>query len=213
MSKDPKPDAKFSWPKEVSFSLAVGMLLGYPIGWFDYDASAGFLGGVIIALVFFSVRFLHARSTIPALIMLALGTVLYVALTPAIADAPSYQALRIVPPQIDRHLRMWQFGAQFHRIAYFVLASIAGVFSILVAVDVPRFKKYRRWLALVAAIAFGLISSFDLGDKANRYKNGWRLLNAAAMRYELDSTFTVTQLIDAYYKGEQTIGDVKPDPR
>lgn len=43
-------------------------------------------------------------------------------------------------------------------------------------------------------------------------KWAWRKLNAAVILFQEDSDTTIKQLIKAYEKGEEIIGDVKEEP-
>jgi hypothetical protein len=68
-------------------------------------------------------------------------------------------------------------------------------------------------LAALAAIAIALVSTFELSAKSNNFRNGWRLLHAAIMRYEEEPDYSVEKLIEAYEQAEKLIGDVKATPR
>ena len=68
-------------------------------------------------------------------------------------------------------------------------------------------------LSVVAAISISLTSAFELGNKANNVRNGWRMLHAGIMRYEQEPDFTSEELIGVYEKAEKLIGDVNAHPK
>lgn len=119
-----------------------------------------------------------------------------------------------MPSRITKIHEIWSRQVRYLRITHVSLVVIATTSSILVSAGI--FKDYfgvANPLAIVAAIAIGLVSAFALGDKANNFRNAWRVLNAAIIRYEAEPEFTTEQLIKAYEEAEQLIGDVKSAPK
>jgi hypothetical protein len=118
-----------------------------------------------------------------------------------------------VPPEIIKQLHRWNFHSRVLRISHFVLVLIATICTVLVAAKLTVFQQALvQWLAALSAVSVSLISAFDLGSKANRMKWAWRKLNAAVILFQEDSDTTIKQLIKAYEKGEEIIGDVKEEP-
>ena len=85
---------------------------------------------------------------------------------------------------------------------------IAIVLTITVASKVITDDSLFSWIAWGAAIATGLLTSFNLGTKSNNMRNAWRMLNEAKIRYEIEKDMSVEKLVDAYRDGEKLIGDV-----
>ena len=87
---------------------------------------------------------------------------------------------RPVPPQIEATFKAWQGQAFRLRIIHVALLVSASVFSILTASDVAG--RLRPFCAVAAALSVGIVSSLDLGVKANGLRNAWRHMNAAMAR-------------------------------
>lgn len=120
------------------------------------------------------------------------------------------QPSRPTPSRIVQIHKTWSWQVRSLRTAHVALVIIATASSILVSAGIANdYLGVPNPLAIIAAIAIGLVSAFALGDKANDFRNAWRVLNAAIIRYETEPEFTVEQLIKAYEDAEQLIGDIK----
>lgn len=120
---------------------------------------------------------------------------------------------RKVPSEITKQLNRWNFHSRVLRISHFVLVLTATICTVLVAAKLTTFPpELVQWLAALSAVSVSLISAFDLGSKANRMKWAWRKLNSAIILFQEDQETTIKQLIKAYEKGEEIIGDVKEEP-
>lgn len=123
------------------------------------------------------------------------------------------QPKRAIPDRITKIHRVWTRQARYFRAYHVSLVVLATASSILVSAGVLKDSLgVANPLAIVAAIAIGLVSAFALGDKANSVRNAWRLLHAAIMRFEEEPEYTMEQLIKAYEEAEKLIGDVKATP-
>ncbi len=117
---------------------------------------------------------------------------------------------RTVPDRIAKIHRSWTQQARLFRTIHISLLMLATASSILASAGILKdFHGIPNPLAIVAAIAIGAVSAVSLGDKANNFRNAWRLLNAAIMRFEQEPDFTMEQLIKAYEDAEKQIGDVR----
>src|SRR6185436_2026442 len=95
------------------------------------------------------------------------------------------QTKRPVPDRITKIHEAWTGQARYFRVSHVSLVVIATASSILASAGVFKDSLgVANPLAIVAAIAIGLVSAFALGDKANSFRKGWRLLHAAIMRFE-----------------------------
>ncbi|MBN1397598.1 MAG: hypothetical protein JXA06_06170 [Bacteroidetes bacterium] len=206
-----KSNTSDRWLKELAVAIPVGLIIGYLVGFSLYDPFLGFKYGCIVSLLTFIVHRWKNNWTVLTIILLVLLTIIFLSFY-SNTTGQSSGMLRNIPTELHQREQMWRIGAEFHRLSYLVLALIGTISWILIFTDVARLRPYHRWLALASALAFGIISAFDLGTKANQFRDGYRILNTATMRYEVDSTFTIDQLINAYQEGERTIGSVKPNP-
>lgn len=114
-----------------------------------------------------------------------------------------------VPQEIRKQLTRWGQQATLYRYANAILGAAAVVASVLVAAKINSFQKATiEWVAVVAASTSGLLTSLDMGPKANRMRNAWRRLNTAVILYESEgSQMTIEQLVKEYSEAESLIGD------
>ncbi len=115
---------------------------------------------------------------------------------------------REVPKEISHAINVWYRGSNILRFLHISLGLIAIVLTITVASKVITDDSLFSWIAWGAAIATGLLTSFNLGTKSNNMRNAWRMLNEAKIRYEIEKDMSVEKLVDAYRDGEKLIGDV-----
>jgi hypothetical protein len=113
---------------------------------------------------------------------------------------------------IQHWLHKWHRNAVGLRAAHAILRILAVISTIIVAAELILLEPvFLQILAIVAAATTGLISAFDLGSKANRVMNAWRILNAATMEFNASppGQGDRDKLLAAYRKGEEIIGPVK----
>jgi len=127
--------------------------------------------------------------------------------TTAVRAAEPAPTPRELPDEIDAELRGWRRSAALLQGVQVLLAVVAVISSILVAAQMKLSQTQIRWLAVLSAIATSMLSAFDPGGEANRFRNAWRVLNSAVVRFQNDQSVAVSTLFDAYDKGEKTIGD------
>lgn len=115
---------------------------------------------------------------------------------------------------IDRQLKKWNHQAIFLRCIHGFLTFSATVCSFLVAAksNDPTFTSYISSLAFGAAVWIGLLSAFDLGSKANRFRKAWRLLRVQVFRYKQNKV-PADAVIAMYALTEELIGDVREEPK
>jgi len=114
--------------------------------------------------------------------------------------------------EISSRLTHFSRLATWLRILHLVLGFLAVVSSVVVASTISSLPpQWIKVLALVAALSIGIQTGFDVGAKANRARQAWRALYVAKMRFDTSPNFTIGDLVTAYEKGEETIGDVKED--
>ena len=121
----------------------------------------------------------------------------------------SVEPAREVPKEISHAINAWYRGSNILRFLHISLGLMAIVLTITVASKViAADDSLFSWIAWGAAIATGLLTSFNLGTKSNNMRNAWRILNEAKIRYEIEKDMPVEKLVDAYRDGEKLIGDV-----
>lgn len=194
-------------------SLGVGFVLGWGLGFPQHDASFGLKSGSVVAMLFFLLLRWRRNWGVYFFLFFAMGTILLNSYFAPDPIANPSDAIREVPAEILKSRASWKFNATFYALSYFFLASASTILSLVIAVDFKKWHKYFRFFAFGAAIGYGIIATFDLGNKANRTREAWRLLNVAVLRYQREPDFTMRELLDAYYDGEETIGGVNPHPR
>jgi hypothetical protein len=127
----------------------------------------------------------------------------------AIAASEMAPAAREIPPEIADNLKRWVWIANSLRILQVVLGILGTASALLVTTFTEQLRV--RWIKIcsfTAALAIGILSAFDVGSKADSTRRAWRHLTTAILKYHSDTTFTITQLIDAYTEAEAMVGDV-----
>jgi len=120
----------------------------------------------------------------------------------------------MVPKRIAGIHQHWTRQARLLRVIHIFLVVVATASSVLAAAGVGKVITTKLLppdvyiLAAIAAMSIAFVSAFDLGGKSNDFRNAWRHLHAAIMRFEQEPDYTVEQLIKAYEQAEKDIGDV-----
>ena len=117
---------------------------------------------------------------------------------------------RDVPQGYKELLPIWNSLAKSLQKTYVALGIVATVSSLVVATFTSELGPV--WVKVVSfllALSIGLITAFDIGAKANAARGAWRLLNAAALAYGSDPTFTIQDLYKQYVAGEALLGDIR----
>lgn len=126
---------------------------------------------------------------------------------------------RPVPKDIRDILDGWSQRSQILRAVHVTIGLAAIILTITVAsriiepdthdtIPILGINAY-SFVAWLAAVSTGILTSLNIGTKSNGMRNAWRLLNEAKIRYENEDDFDVEKLIDAYKEGEKLIGDVE----
>jgi hypothetical protein len=121
---------------------------------------------------------------------------------------------REVPTEILRNLQSWKIMAILLRVTFVFLGSVATVAGLVVTTFNGEIGTWwTKIFALSAAAALGLLTAFDISGKANAVRKAWRNLNAAAILYREDPTYSFAELLKEYKKGEDLVGDVNYIPQ
>lgn len=125
------------------------------------------------------------------------------------SDAPN----RKIPSEMQFLLDKWARKAGLLRAVHMGLGFLTIAFSVIVAAGISIDllpSVVIQIFAILSAISVGLLAGFDIGSKANRMMNGWRILNTAKFRFEFEEeNFGRKELNDTYKEAEFIIGDVK----
>ncbi len=121
---------------------------------------------------------------------------------------------REVPARIRRQLCIWDWEAYILRILHALITIIAIASSFLVAAKIDTFQwEFIEWLPFISALSMGLLSSFDLGSKANKMRRAWRKLHTAVILFEEDKSIpderALDYIIETYAEAEEIYGDWK----
>ena len=115
-------------------------------------------------------------------------------------------------PEIKEQLSRWNRIANELRMIHVSLALIGIVCPLVVASFADLMLTiYTRILSFSAAVAVALFSGFEIGRLATRFREAWKLLNAARLEYE-QGIIDGKALTQAYREGEKTIGQLKSEP-
>jgi hypothetical protein len=117
---------------------------------------------------------------------------------------------RQVPEGYLALLPVWNNLATNLQRIYVLLGACATISSIVVATFTEQLGTLGvKIVSFILAVSLGLITAFDLGNKANSARTAWRLLNAAVLAYANDPDYSVQDLYKQYLAGEALLGPVK----
>lgn|ERR1700674_139409 len=117
-----------------------------------------------------------------------------------------------IPPSIEKRLSSWNLVASLLRFLHVSL----GLMGVLCPLVVASFADAMptpivRIVSFAGAAAIGIFVAFDIGAVTNRFREAWKLLNAACIRFQCGS-IDLKALEDAYEEGEKRIGPMKANP-
>jgi hypothetical protein len=117
---------------------------------------------------------------------------------------------REIPIGYRELLPVWNQLAKRLQMTYVIMGVVATICSLAVATFTAELGSAGiKAFSFTAALALGLITSFDIGGKANAARGAWRLLNSAVLAYSDDSEFTIQELHKQYEAGETMLGDIR----
>ena len=117
---------------------------------------------------------------------------------------------REIPIGYRELLPVWNRLAKKLQFTYVAMGVTATVCSLMVATFTTELTNIGvKCVSFVAALALGLMTSFDVGGKANAARNAWRVLNSATLAYADDPSFTIQDLHKQYETGEKLLGDIR----
>ena len=115
--------------------------------------------------------------------------------------------LRSIPKEINARRALWNRNATlFHGlfVTLTVLGTVAGL-AVSAFADVVSVMAIRG-LGFLAASCSAVVAATSLGRMGDRYREAWRILDLACMKYQADSTRQIGTLLSAIRTGEACIG-------
>jgi hypothetical protein len=126
---------------------------------------------------------------------------------------------RSIPEEIQTALAEWDRMATRLSRLYALLGALSVVCSLFVATfagsDTVPIGSIRV-VAFLGTASLAWIGTFNMGAKANAARSAWRVLNAAAIRYKYEDSYTFDELHAQYVAGESLLGLVtisEPSPK
>jgi hypothetical protein len=113
---------------------------------------------------------------------------------------------------INQQLGRWNRVPLELRVVHVLLALTGIVCPLIVASFADVMSTLQtRLLSFAAGAAVAVFSGFDIGHLATRFREAWKLLNAARLDYE-QGHIDGKKLTGAYREGERIIGQLKANP-
>ena len=114
-----------------------------------------------------------------------------------------------IPDYIAKCRRNWPKHARSLRVLFCVLGCLGLICPLVVTTFADQLKPFWvRIVTLVGTSAIGVLYAFDIPGKANRFRQAYRVLETALIRFEHGDNPAFTKVLDAYDSGEAKIGDV-----
>jgi hypothetical protein len=114
--------------------------------------------------------------------------------------------------EMQKKLQTWHRAALIWQTLHICLALIALASSLAVATFTIELGDFlTRVVAFAGALCLGILSSVNIGPKANNFRSAWRVLNVAICRHKANTEYSVDDLIANYKLAEEIIGDWKVD--
>ncbi len=110
-----------------------------------------------------------------------------------------------LPPHIEHCVRVWWLSSTAWLIGYFILGALGVALPAVIASGLIESLIWTKVLALTASGASGLQLFLRCDLRADKFHVAWRYLVTAKMRYEHQGNFQISEVINAYDKGEQVI--------
>lgn len=104
----------------------------------------------------------------------------------------------------------WYSQADMYQAIGFAIVIIGVLCGSAVSIYTDSLdKKYIKLLSFISVFCITLITYFNPIDRGNNFREAWRTLNVACMSHvKIENENDVTDLIEAYKKGEEKIGPI-----
>lgn len=121
---------------------------------------------------------------------------------------------RAVPKPIIENLKSWNRIARSLRFIFVFLGCAATVSGLIATTFTEQLGFFwTKMFTFAASASIGLLTAFDIGGKANAVRRAWRNLQTAVLRYQEDSAYELSSLLEEYKRGEEAVGDVNYIPQ
>jgi len=200
--------------KNLVVSAGLGAMLGYAAGWSGAHLMYGLLFfATVTALAFLCSLLLSRKGFIVALAVIFAASVVVLALYSPPQTPIELAGKPPIPYAISRDMQSWWLSAELLRNIQNILGVSGVLCSLLIMMNIAALVKYTRWLAFVAAASFGILSAFDIGERANIFRQATRDVKIAIVRYQNESDYSMRELIAAYSQAANLIGPVRTNLR
>lgn len=109
-------------------------------------------------------------------------------------------------------LKNWNLLSNMLRTLHLTFGLIGIICPFLVASFADEFDLILyKIIAFIGALSITIFWKFDIGTKANNFRQAWKILDIAYTYYLEDPSKTM-ELARAKEKGEKIIGSVNPNP-
>jgi hypothetical protein len=112
---------------------------------------------------------------------------------------------RSIPPEIARYARIWWFSSTFWLVGFFVLGALGIGIPAFIASGIISDQTPIKGLAVAATVISGLQTFLRCDSRADRFHVAYRYLHTARFRFEHEESYSISEVISAYDKGEQFI--------
>ena len=124
---------------------------------------------------------------------------------------PTLEKIQIIEQQIISDLARWHRWAVWLYSLYVIFGTIAVLASVFVTTCVSGWQKvpnvYVVWTSFISTASLTLMTTFNLGKKANNWREARMLLEFAYTKYQANS-IDLNELIEARHNAEALIGGI-----
>jgi hypothetical protein len=114
-------------------------------------------------------------------------------------------SMRSLPPEIGRYARIWWVSSTFWLVGFFVLGALGIGLPALIASGLVESATLTKGIAIAASVISGLQTFLKCDSRADRLHVAYRYLKTATFRFEHEDNYPISEVINAYEKGEQSI--------
>jgi hypothetical protein len=112
---------------------------------------------------------------------------------------------REIPDNLTSFRRSWWWCHAVLLGFYFFFAAILIVLPITVSSGLITDGFTNKILIVTIAIVAGMQALFRCDRRADRYHAAWRILSYAAIKFENEENYPLSEVNDAYHRAEQLI--------
>lgn len=120
--------------------------------------------------------------------------------------------MRELPKEVKKRLWEWRANHIILSWSHLILGLGVTAASVTIAATIHSISPYTlQWIAGIAAVCSGILTTFNPRKRANNFLNAWRHVTYISKRFEIDDSFPELNLWEAVFKAEQIIGNVRAE--